>query len=120
MPRRTNALKDRGSTENSVGSDPSGGSDEMGYNQYGGNSRAGGGGAMNPKPSPSPALLKGGSGSHGKNLNKVGTSNQPVPASASKSSQPAKEMRSPDGRHTPVREHNRNLEVSVASSSKQF
>lgn len=65
MPRHATVLKDRGSAENSVGSDPSGGSENMGYG-YGGRGN-------HARPSPSPAL-KGYHrlGSHGRNLNKVG------------------------------------------------
>jgi len=88
MPRHATVLKDRGSAENSdsVGSDPSGGSDSMGYG-YGGRGSS----------KMSPPSMKGNhrAGSHGKNLNRAGK--------ASAKSQP-KEMRSPDGRHTPVRD----------------
>lgn len=95
MPRHAAVLKDRGSTENSVGSDPSGGSESA---AYGYSSRG------NAKRASSPAVKGNRVGSYGKNLNKAGR------ASGAKA-QPS-EARSPDGRHTPVRECN-NMEVSV-------
>ena len=77
MPRHAAVLKDRGSAENSVGSELTGqGSDSLGYGFGGRGSHA--------KPLPSPALA--GSQSAGRPPQ-------------------LKEMRSPDGRHTPVREY---------------
>ncbi|KAL9180671.1 hypothetical protein ACHAXT_011124 [Thalassiosira profunda] len=77
MPRHAAALKDRGSAENSVGSDPSGGSGGSAGYGYGGNRSA----------------MKGHrTGSYGQNLDRAGANHQPT------------EMRSPDGRHTPVRD----------------
>lgn len=66
-------------------------------------------GRGNSKPSPSPAL-KGNhqSGSYGKSLNK---------ASATKS-QP-KEFRSPDGRHTPVRDRNMEGQILFATPNQR-
>eukprot|EP00571_Detonula_confervacea_P002349 CAMPEP_0172311580 /NCGR_PEP_ID=MMETSP1058-20130122/15184_1 /TAXON_ID=83371 /ORGANISM="Detonula confervacea, Strain CCMP 353" /LENGTH=838 /DNA_ID=CAMNT_0013024809 /DNA_START=208 /DNA_END=2724 /DNA_ORIENTATION=- len=108
MPRHATVLKDRGSTENSVGSDPSGGSENMGYG-YHGNTRG-----NHAKASSSPAL-KGNHrvGSHGKKLNKAG-SRAPSGAKA----QP-KEMRSPDGRHTPVRDRNMEGQVLFATPNQR-
>ena len=106
MPRHATVLKDRGSAENSVGSDPSGGSDVMGYG-YGGH-------RVNAKASaPSPAV-KGNNRPvlHSKTLNKSGgkgASGSPKP--------PPMETRSPDGKLTPIRDRNilgdRILEVSA-------
>eukprot|EP00578_Thalassiosira_sp_NH16_P007462 CAMPEP_0181109834 /NCGR_PEP_ID=MMETSP1071-20121207/18387_1 /TAXON_ID=35127 /ORGANISM="Thalassiosira sp., Strain NH16" /LENGTH=936 /DNA_ID=CAMNT_0023193555 /DNA_START=179 /DNA_END=2989 /DNA_ORIENTATION=- len=95
MPRHATVLKDRGSAENSVGSDPSGGSDVMGYG-YGGH-------RVNAKASaPSPAV-KGNNRPvlHSKTLNKSGgkgASGSPKP--------PPMETRSPDGKLTPIRDRN--------------
>lgn len=80
-PRHAAVLKDRGSTENSVGSVPSGESDSLGYGGQRGSAA---------KISPKSAQR-----------NRV---------ASSKPQQPLKDMRSPDGRHTPVRSSN-NLEV---------
>lgn len=94
MPRHATVLKDRGNSENSVGSDPSGGSDG-----YGGRGNV-------------PASLKGNprAGLHGKHLNK--------PGKASAKPQP-KEMRTPDGRHTPVRDHHLEGQVLFATPNRR-
>jgi len=101
MPRHATVLKDRGSAENSVGSDPSGGNDNMGYG-YGGRS-----GSKNSPSSLSKGNLRSG-GSNGKNLNKLS-------GKGSSSKSQLKEFRSPEGRHTPTRDHN--LEGQVLFST---
>ena len=100
MPRHATVLKDRGSAENSVGSDPSGGGGNGGI-AYGyenrGNARF-----------QSQAIKGNRVGSHnGKNIHKAASAARP---------QPPQEIRSPDGRHTPTREHH--LEVSNCGGEK--
>ena len=87
MPRHATVLKDRGSAENSVGSDPSGGSGNGGIYGYEnrGNARF-----------QSPAIKGNRVGHNGKNLYKAASAAKP---------QPPQEIRAPDGSHTPTRDH---------------
>ena len=91
MPRHATVLKDRGNSENSNGSAPSGGSDGAGHG-YGGRCNA---------AKMSPPSLKGGP--------RVGPQGKHTHRPKASAKQSSKELRSPDGRRTPVRD--RSLEV---------
>lgn len=104
LPRHAAVLKDRGSAENSVGSpEPSIGVENVESNNYGGGGATSGGITTQTTQSSMSKGNRGSSSSSSQNLIKNSSA-------AAANSQPPKDMRSHEGRRTPVRDH---LEVSA-------
>lgn len=105
LPRRATVLKDRGSAENSVGSsDPPVGIENMESTNNGSKGKSSGG--CYTKISPS-SLSRGNRGA-----SQSSNKNSSAPAAAAMS-QPPKDMRSHEGRRTPVRDQ---MEVRVSNA----